>query len=82
LAGARLGGWGSASVHQRQAKDLGETMVIAHAVVVAESGQDVTVLIDDGAGVRSAPRRSDASAGFGDQGRAVGTMYLAGTPRS
>lgn len=31
-------------------KDLGETMVIAHAVVLAEQGKSVTVLIDDGAG--------------------------------
>lgn len=30
-------------------KDLGETMVIAHAVVAAEAGETVTVLIDDGA---------------------------------
>jgi hypothetical protein len=33
-----------------QPKDLGETMVIAHAVVTAEAGETVTVLIDDGAG--------------------------------
>ncbi len=31
-------------------KDLGELMVIAHAVVAAEAGHEVTVLIDDGAG--------------------------------
>ena len=31
---------------RRQPKDLGETMVIAHAVVAAESGQSVTILID------------------------------------
>jgi hypothetical protein len=34
----------------KHAKDLGEIMVIAHAVVAAESGQSVTVLIDDGPG--------------------------------
>lgn len=33
-----------------QSKDLGEIMVIAHAVVAAESGQAVTILIDDGPG--------------------------------
>ena len=33
---------------RRQPKDLGETMVIAHAVVAAESGQPVTILMDDG----------------------------------
>jgi hypothetical protein len=31
-------------------KDLGETMVIAHAVVAAERGENVIVLIDDGGG--------------------------------
>jgi hypothetical protein len=35
---------------RRQPKDLGETMVIAHAVVAAESGQSVTILMDDGPG--------------------------------
>lgn len=35
---------------RRQPKDLGETMVIAHAVVAAESGHSVTILIDDGPG--------------------------------
>jgi hypothetical protein len=35
---------------RRQPKDLGETMVIAHAVAAAESGQSVTVLMDDGPG--------------------------------
>ncbi|MFF5085300.1 hypothetical protein ACFY36_50370 [Actinoplanes sp. NPDC000266] len=35
-------------------KDLGETMVIAHAVVAAEAGSDVIVLIDDGLGAQTA----------------------------
>ncbi len=35
-------------------KDLGETMVVAHAVVAAESGSTVIVLIDDGGGARLA----------------------------
>lgn len=35
---------------RRQPKDLGETMVIAHAVVAAESGRSVTILMDDGPG--------------------------------
>lgn len=35
-------------------KDLGETMVIAHAVAAAESGRVVTMLIDDGPGARIA----------------------------
>ncbi|MDV6277940.1 PIN domain-containing protein [Rhodococcus erythropolis] len=32
------------------AKDLGETMVVAHAVVHAEAGHQVTVIIDDQGG--------------------------------
>ena len=35
-------------------KDLGELMVIAHAVVAAEAGEAVTILIDDGSGARIA----------------------------
>ena len=39
-------------VHQRLkvGKDLGELMVVAHAVVAAEQGAKVVVLIDDGGG--------------------------------
>ncbi|MFF5289226.1 hypothetical protein [Paractinoplanes globisporus] len=37
-----------------RSKDLGETMVIAHAVVAAESGADVIILIDDGLGAQTA----------------------------
>ena len=36
----------------RMPRDLGETMVIAHAVVAAERGEAVIVLIDDGGGRR------------------------------
>ena len=60
-------------------QDLGETMVIAHAVVVAEAGETVTVLIDDGPGTRIATveirrlRRLQAS------GRAVGSIRLVST---
>lgn len=38
----------------QQGKDLGELMVIAHAVVQAEHGRHVIVLIDDGDGQRLA----------------------------
>jgi predicted nucleic acid-binding protein len=41
----------------RQGKNLGELMVIAHALVLREDeGRDVIVLIDDGAGARIASR--------------------------
>lgn len=39
-------------------KDLGETMVIAHAVAAAEAGETVTVLIDDGPGGANGHRRN------------------------
>lgn len=42
----------------RSSKDLGETMVVAHAVVAAERGANVIVLIDDGGGRRMASRES------------------------
>ena len=38
----------------KHAQDLGEIMVIAHAVVAAESGQAVTILMDDRLGSRIA----------------------------
>ena len=63
----------------RRGKDLGELMVIAHAVVAAESGGTVTVLIDDGPGARVATaevRRLDRLRG---SGRPVGTIRLATT---
>lgn len=37
-------------------KDLGETMAIAHATLIAEAGQEVTLLIDDGDGRLKAER--------------------------
>ncbi len=40
-------------------KDFGEVMVLAHAVVAAEAGESVLVLIDDGAGARAATAESN-----------------------
>lgn len=42
----------------RSRKDLGEIMVVAHAVVAAERGEHVKVLIDDGGGRRLAIREA------------------------
>lgn len=39
---------------RKQAKDLGELMVVAHALVTAERGADVTVIIDERAGAELA----------------------------
>jgi|SRR5690625_3468017 len=39
-------------------KDLGELMVIAHAVVTCEKGKDVIIFIDEGDGTRTAQREA------------------------
>jgi hypothetical protein len=60
-------------------KDLGETMVIAHAVVTAETGDDVTVLIDDGPGARVATSEINRLQRLRASGQAVGTIRMANT---
>jgi hypothetical protein len=64
---------------RRQSKDLGETMVIAHAVVAAESGQSVTILMDDGLGARMATSEISRLRRLGSSGRPVGSIKLAST---
>jgi hypothetical protein len=63
----------------RHPKDLGETMVIAHAVVAAESGESVTVLIDDGPGARIATSEIYRLKRLQASGRDVGSIRLAST---
>lgn len=63
----------------KYSKDLGETMVIAHAVVAAESGQTVTVLIDDGPGARIATSEINRLTLLRANGHAVGSVRLAST---
>jgi hypothetical protein len=63
----------------KHAKDLGEIMVIAHAVVVAESGQPVTVLIDDGPGAAIATSEIRRLQRLGSSGRSAGSITLAST---
>jgi hypothetical protein len=60
-------------------KDLGETMVIAHAVVAAEAGETVTVLIDDGPGARIATSEISRLGRLSSNGHAVGSIRLAST---
>jgi hypothetical protein len=60
-------------------KDLGETMVIAHAVVAAEAGETVTVLIDDGPGARIATSEISRLQRLCSHGHAVGSIRLAST---
>src|ERR1700722_5820425 len=68
-------------MHERrkQPKDLGETMVIAHAVVAAESGQPVTILMDDGPGAMIATSEISRLQRLSASGRQVGSITLAST---
>lgn len=63
----------------RHRKDLGETMVIAHAVVAAEAGDDVIVLIDDRAGAQIATAEINRLRRRQAEGHAVGLVSLIGT---
>ncbi|WP_326561411.1 hypothetical protein [Micromonospora sp. NBC_01796] len=63
----------------RQPRDLGEMMVVAHAVVAAEAGETMTVLIDDGSGARIATREAGRLQRLRAQGRAVGSIKLVST---
>lgn len=63
----------------KQPKDLGEIMVIAHAVVAAEIGDDVTVLIDDGAGARVATSEINRLGRLKRAGQKVGAIQLVST---
>jgi hypothetical protein len=63
----------------KEKRDLGETMVVAHAVVAAEEGAAVIVLMDEGAGslvATSETRRLDR---LRAQGRSVGSISLVST---
>lgn len=60
-------------------KDLGETMVIAHAVVAAEAGGDVVVLIDDSGGCRVAAQEARRLQRLQEAGDPVGSIRLVHT---
>ncbi len=64
---------------RRQARDLGEIMVIAHAVVAAESGHSVTILMDDGPGAAIATSEIRRLRRLGSSGHPVGSITLAST---
>ncbi len=63
----------------KHSKDLGETMVIAHAVVAAEAGNTVTVLIDDGQGAHLATAEINRLQRMRASGREVGSIRLIST---
>lgn len=69
------------SMEQRlqSSKDLGEIMVIAHAVIAAEAGDTVTILIDDGPGTRIATAEIARLRRLQAGGRPVGSIRLVGT---
>jgi hypothetical protein len=54
-------------------------MVIAHAVVAAESGHSVTILIDDGPGATIATSEIGRLRRLGTSGHPVGSITLANT---
>lgn len=61
------------------AKDLGETMVIAHAVVHAEAGHQVTVIIDDQGGAALATTEIRRLSRLRKMGKPVGGIALVNT---
>lgn len=63
----------------KQPKDLGETMVIAHAVVAADAGGDVVVLIDDGRGAQIVTREIQRLRRVRAAGGSAGSIILAST---
>jgi hypothetical protein len=63
----------------RSPKDLGELMVVAHAVVGAEAGAFMTVLIDEGGGRRMAAQEARRLDRLRDAGRPVGQLRLIST---
>ncbi len=63
----------------RSGKDLGETMVVAHAAVTAENGGHIFVLIDDGAGRRMVASEQRRLERLRSNGRDVGSISLLST---
>lgn len=62
-----------------RARDLGETMVVAHASCVAELGEDVIVMIDERAGALIAHAEAQRLRRLREQGHHVGTISLIST---
>ncbi|RJQ87005.1 PIN domain-containing protein [Amycolatopsis panacis] len=63
----------------QQSQDLGELMVVAHAVVGAESGKTMRVLIDDGRGAQLATAEAGRLDRLRRQGKPVGRIELVST---
>ena len=69
------------AVRHRQAKDLGEHMVLAHAAVMVEAGTHVTVLIDDGPGQALAATEIRRYRALAAAHGSIGNYYLLSTPQ-
>ncbi len=67
------------SERMSQAKDLGETMVVAHAVVAARSGQDVAILVDDGGGAQMAENERRRMERLRTQEQSAGSISIYNT---
>lgn len=63
----------------RSSKDLGEIMVVAHAVVAAERGHRVIVLVDDGGGRKMAMREAARLQRMRESQSDVGSIWLINT---
>ena len=63
----------------RNRRDLGETMVIAHAVVAAQSGQDVWILIDEIRGSEVATGEKRRLERMRQNGAPVGSLKIIST---
>lgn len=64
---------------RRSSKDLGEIMVVAHAALAAERGDDVLVLIDDGGGRQLAAREAARLDRLRQHRPVTGTIRLVST---
>lgn len=64
---------------KKTGKDLGETMVIAHAAVAAEHGEIMIILIDDRGGRKIATAEDNRLGRLRVQGSGVGRISLVGT---
>lgn len=74
----RIGGH-PGDLTKRKAKDLGERMVVAHASLMVQEGNDVTVLIDDGGGQQLVAAEKRYLSGLSDN-QEFGNLYLLTTP--
>lgn len=63
----------------RSGKDLGETLVIAHATVAAEAGEHIVVLIDDGGGCAAAATEARRLQRLQADGKTIGSIRLINT---